>query len=1052
MVLESAPTDTVTIRVNSLGEGAPLTLSAGFLVFTAMDWDTPQAVAVNADEDANAVDDRATLTHTATGGDYEGAPIADVEVTVTETTLPVVSVADAQGEEGAGGLEFEVTLSPVSDRTVTVDWTVRDGTAVSGEDYAAAGGTLTFAAGETAATITVTVVDDELDEADRETFTVELSNPSQAVLSGGVAVLAATGTILDDDDAAPPQNAAPVFVEGERARREVAENTAAGSPIGAPVAATDDQELSYSLGGPDADSFAIDASSGQLRTRAPLDHEARPEHTVTVTASDGVASASIAVTVSVTDVAEPPPEPALVAAAGSGPGRVVVSWTAPEASGGPAIDRYEVRYRAIGDEEYTDVTGYDGVLTRVTLEGLEPGKRYEIQVRAVNEEGPGPWSTLTTDSPGPENRAPVAVDDSAATAVDTAVAIDVLANDDDADGDTLAVISVSDPAHGAARIDADGRITYTPDAGYDGGDGFSYRISDGTGADNGIAEGRVVVTVLAPNAAPEAVGRIPEQRLTAGADPVEVEVARYFHDPDGEALSYAARSSDPRVATVTVAAGRVRIAPMAAGGATITVTATDPGGLSAEQVIEVRVEPERVEGIGRAMGRILPEEVRTRVDSALSAVRGRIEARRSGAAAQPALRLGGFPGIEHALSQGVAWKDGRDLGRLARTSSFLLPLEASGAAGGPPADLTLWGGGDYRDVSVNDGSGASWRGSVLSAHVGADAHVSEQVLAGVLVSWSRGRFDNPDPGAAWGDYDSRLTSLNPYVSWTSPWGMSAWAAAGLGRGEVALDGSGLERWFSDLDQRSVAAGVSGVVFRSVSAERGADTTLKVRGEGLLARAEVAGAGAIPALAVDVSRWRLALEAAHARTLAAGGLLEPSFELGWRHDGGDGATGTGVEVGGGVRYRNPAAGLILEGRGRALLTNGGGDGEWGVGGALTLGPGAAGRGLSFSLRPAWGETDGGVARLWDHGASDAVADGQETEMRVEARLGYGIPAFGGLLTPYGGFARQARGGRRYVLGGSLQTGLPLDLNLEAELRRRHAEERHYGLTLQATLRF
>ena len=85
-------------------------------------------------------------------------------------------------------------------------------------------------------------------------------------------------------------NEAPVFPTSETGMRSVYENTGAGMNIGVPIAATDDDNdtLTYSLDdGIDADSFSIDASSGQLLTKAALDYETGANrYTVTVTATD----------------------------------------------------------------------------------------------------------------------------------------------------------------------------------------------------------------------------------------------------------------------------------------------------------------------------------------------------------------------------------------------------------------------------------------------------------------------------------------------------------------------------------------------------------------------------------------------------------------------------------------------------------------------------------------------------------------------------------------------------------------------------------------------
>ena len=92
------------------------------------------------------------------------------------------------------------------------------------------------------------------------------------------------------------------------------------------------------------------------------------------------------------------------------------------------------------------------------------------------------------------NRAPVAVDDAASTQVDTAVTVDVLANDSDADGDALSVVSTTLPPNGSAAINLDGTVTYTPATGFTGTDAFDYTIEDGFG---GAATATVTITVVA---------------------------------------------------------------------------------------------------------------------------------------------------------------------------------------------------------------------------------------------------------------------------------------------------------------------------------------------------------------------------------------------------------------------------------------------------------------------------------------------------------------------------------------------------------------------------
>ena len=106
-----------------------------------------------------------------------------------------LSVADAEVHEGPGAvLAFAVTLDRAASAAVRVDYATSDGTAQAGSDYTAATGSLTFAPGETARTVSVTVLDDSHDEGS-ETLTLRLSNPSGAYLADGVA----TGTIENTD-------------------------------------------------------------------------------------------------------------------------------------------------------------------------------------------------------------------------------------------------------------------------------------------------------------------------------------------------------------------------------------------------------------------------------------------------------------------------------------------------------------------------------------------------------------------------------------------------------------------------------------------------------------------------------------------------------------------------------------------------------------------------------------------------------------------------------------------------------------------------------------
>jgi subtilisin family serine protease len=91
------------------------------------------------------------------------------------------------------------------------------------------------------------------------------------------------------------------------------------------------------------------------------------------------------------------------------------------------------------------------------------------------------------------NQAPVARIDEATTPKNTAVTVNVLANDGDPDGDSLDVTGVGQPANGTAAVNGDDTVTYTPSSGFHGTDSFTYSISDGKG---GTASSTVRVIVV----------------------------------------------------------------------------------------------------------------------------------------------------------------------------------------------------------------------------------------------------------------------------------------------------------------------------------------------------------------------------------------------------------------------------------------------------------------------------------------------------------------------------------------------------------------------------
>ena len=172
-------------------------------------------------------------------------------------------------------------------------------------------------------------------------------------------------------------------------------------------------------------------------------------------------------------------------------------------------------------------------------------------------------------------------------------------------------------------------------------------------------------------------------------------------------------------------------------------------------------------------------------------------------------------------------------------------------------------------------------------------------------------------------------------------------------------------------------------------------------------------GNLAATEGDTSRLRAMLEGSRRFALEGGGALTPSLEAGLLHDGGDAETGTGIEVGGGLSYTDPATGITVDAKARGLVAHEDTDyTEWGASGSVRIEPDASGRGLSLRIAPTWGADSGGAERLWSAGDARGLApDGTvDPGSRLEAEVGYGFSVFGGrgVATPQAAWSRAERG--------------------------------------------
>ena len=446
---------------------------------------------------------------------------------------------------------------------------------------------------------------------------------------------------------------------------------------------------------------------------------------------------------------------------------------------------------------------------------------------------------------------------------------------------------------------------------------------------------------------------------------------------------------------------------------------------------------------------VLPQVMRAMTANTVDAISSRIQQAMSGTpGATTGLSLGGASTLSDVLlANGRALGNGTfDAGRLLGGSSFSLPLDVAGTAGsGPPevGNLMLWGSGSYRDFAGGDPATVGYDGSVLSANVGLDMRLSTRLLVGLSVARAQGTVDYTASDAVTGKLTTPLTSINPYLGWQAPGGVTLWTTVGYGRGEVEVNDESADTQASDLTQQMVAAGVSRELVASERLIRGGTTSLRLKGETAFTKADLDGSGSLQSTMLNASRHRMMFEASHARKLASEATLTPSIEVGVRYDGGDGETGAGVDIAAGLSASNVLRGLSVDARVRTLLVHEAeGYEERGVAVSLIYDPTpSTPLGLTARVSPSWGgQAMSGARALWDRQTMVGLRPGTPgSDNRLDAELGYASPVGSGLVgTPRFGITSSGFG-RDYRLGYSLGVlpGAAMNLHCSLDAQRRES---------------
>ena len=392
---------------------------------------------------------------------------------------------------------------------------------------------------------------------------------------------------------------------------------------------------------------------------------------------------------------------------------------------------------------------------------------------------------------------------------------------------------------------------------------------------------------------------------------------------------------------------------------------------------------------------------------------------------------------------------------LLRSSGFQVVF---GAAEGTDAYMatqwTLWGRGDLQFFSSEPDQGAGYDGDLQAGYLGFDMQLADQWLAGVAVSHTAAEADySPEGGEAGEDgrMDITLTSVLPYVRFTPDSGTEIWAILGAGTGQIDNRRPG-----ASSSQESDVTLFMGAAGGRRAIEVGGPLDWALLGDFSTGQVETDdGAQAIAGLTVDVWRARVGVEGSHTTELDGGNTLTSFMEVAGRYDGGDGEEETGLEISPGLYFSASDRGFGLEVRGSVLaLHSAESYEEFGLSMTASYSPGSDGLGLSASLTPSWG-TETATDTLWrddDFGRLASRPKDREA-MSLNARVGYGTRAIGGLLAPFGEIAVRDQDNRTIRVGARFrQRHSNLGVELSGERREWFGDEPDHRVGVIGRLRF
>ena len=1094
IVLDTEPTADVTVEIQA-PEDTDITVAPLTLTFTADNWNTPQTVIVTADQDDDAVaDDPLTLTHAVSGGDYEGVTTAGVEVTIIEddTTGVTISITALEVAEGDTG-HYTIVLDTEPTADVTVEIQVPEDT-----DIAVAPLMLTFTADNwnTPQTVAVTAAqDDDAVTDDPVTITHIVSGGDyEDVTSAGVEV-----TITEDDTAGVTISTDVLEVsEGSSQSYTVVLDTEPAADVVVVVAVPEGAEVAVS---PLTLTFTADNwnTPQTVAVTAAHDDDAIDDDPVTLTHAvsggdyEGVTAADVEVSIIEDDTpGVTVSETALTILEGDSQSYMVVLDTEPAADvmvvvavpedAEVAVDETPLTFTAanwntpqtvaVTAAHDDDAIDDDPVTLTHTVSGgdYEGVSASEVTVTITEDDTP---ALTIADANATEGDGQITFTVRLNVASSLAVTVDWATADDTATQGADYAETTGTLTFDALETEQTITVPLLDDALDENDETFTVALTNAANAtlDDAEATGTIAdnddtpALTIADAEAAEGDGEITFAVTLGAASSLEVTVD--WTTADGTATADADYvAADGRLtfapgqteATIAVA---VFNDALDEGDETLTIALSDPTNATIADGTATGTIADDDPSVEKAW---LARFGRTTASQVIDAVSDRLTGRSGGDAhltvGGQRVTLASGRGSANAVDRTIPAKNASSADVLSQhpfyhltRSSFadIISRSSFQVSSAKPSEeqgarWTAWGRGAttrFRSEEVD----LSLTGGAATGLLGGDWQQG-RMLAGLAVAHSvgTGEFDVHTAEQAFrkGELGTYLTSVHPYLRVAATERLSAWGLFGYGRGQMERMG---DRPDTDIGMLMGGLGARGAL---LSPTELSDFDVALKSDAFLVRMDT-DAATQPALETMTSRLRLQLEGGRPVELESG-RMSPSLEVGVRHDGGDAETGLGLEVGGSLGYTHAQRGLALQATARRLLVHqANGYEEWGVGGSLSLDPGALGRGPSLRMQSSWGATSG-MDRLWSQrSAADLARSTQAAGAGLfDAELGYGLDALGGLLTPYAHVASSGQGPRTYGLGGRLQVERSLRVDLVGERRERTAARAGHELKLRSTL--